>query len=853
VTDASGTGVSGLAVTFAVASGGGTLAGANATTDAGGNASVASWTLGQTAGNNSVTATIAGSPPKSVTFAATGIPGPPALLEKTAGDNQAARKGQAVPVAPAVRVSDQYRNAISGVSVTFAVAVGGGSVTGEAQTTTSTGAATVGGWTLGAIGANMLTATVTGATFDGNPASFSATGEEVVVSPSQDTSITGTVAVTRLVIPAGRTVTASAAIVIVADSTIEINGTLRGPCLPITIKGSQVVNIRGTIDNSCAQEPEDPPNLIIDAEGGYEIVGATIATSGDLTITNDSTLTDAAFPAAPGDAGGSLRLYGSRAPEALAAMHNGPPRAGDDLPVDHGTCGVQDAVFPSPADRARNGLDAPFANPGKNGRLKSLWCRGNLAFRGGVEVIGQHGGHGGEGDFTSINNSETRGGNGGRGGNVKIRSYGVLSFAGDNRMVAGDGGNGGDATTVAMPNILPLIGPWAKARGGDGGAPGIVDMVALSEIRFFNPTTIRLGNAGHGGDAMATGADGFDAIFADIAQHGGDAEAIGGLGASGPGQSIIGGVQGPGFAMMQGGNAGDGGDATAFAGNGGQPTEDNKTGGNGGDITADAGNGGSSTFTNFAGVRVADGGDGGSATFRGGNGGPGWTNMCSAVDGFKPGGNGGNGGRGEGGLGTGGEGKANGSDGTVLVDAAGKAGLGGMGLPGGDTGGAADHIRQNFGHPQRTNVGNPFSRPTAFPCADFQPPHIVKTIIPDQNCSSGFLDPMTVRNWGPSPITAIINSMFLVPPVSPPDDPLSIAIVFGAGIVPPNGGTLLTGFLSPVVRVDCLKIVPFLACLRATLTLGPTNHVLTFPYRVRRTGDPIFDAPADRAACVAAG
>jgi hypothetical protein len=110
VTDASGAGVAGVAVSFSVTTGGGSIGSASAATDAGGNASAGSWTLGQTSGSNVVTASIAGPPQKSVTFTATGLPGPAARLLKMAGDGQIARKGQAVPVAPRVRVTDQFDN-----------------------------------------------------------------------------------------------------------------------------------------------------------------------------------------------------------------------------------------------------------------------------------------------------------------------------------------------------------------------------------------------------------------------------------------------------------------------------------------------------------------------------------------------------------------------------------------------------------------------------------------------------------------------------------------------------------------------------------------------------------------------
>ena len=78
-----------------------------------------------------------------------------------AGGDQTAPARGAVPTAPAVRVADQTGAPMAGVPVTFAVAAGGGAVTGAAATTDAQGIARVGAWTLGpAVGPNRLTATV---------------------------------------------------------------------------------------------------------------------------------------------------------------------------------------------------------------------------------------------------------------------------------------------------------------------------------------------------------------------------------------------------------------------------------------------------------------------------------------------------------------------------------------------------------------------------------------------------------------------------------------------------------------------------------------------------------------------
>ncbi len=175
VTDANGNAVSGVSVTFAVTGGGGSLTGGVATTNASGIATVGSWTLGTIAGTNTLSAssgTLSGSP---VGFTATGTAGAATTIALNAGNGQSAPVGTAVAVPPAVLVTDGFGNPKSGVAVTFAVTGGGGSVTGGVATSNTSGIATVGSWTLGAVaGANSLTATAAG--LIGSPVGFTATG-----------------------------------------------------------------------------------------------------------------------------------------------------------------------------------------------------------------------------------------------------------------------------------------------------------------------------------------------------------------------------------------------------------------------------------------------------------------------------------------------------------------------------------------------------------------------------------------------------------------------------------------------------------------------------------------------------
>lgn len=166
VTDANSNPIAGVTVTFAIATGSGSLGSPSATTNAQGVAT-STWTLGQTAGTQTVnaTATVPAGTLGPVTFTATATAGNPAGISIQAGNNQTATINTDVAVDPQVRVVDSFNNPKSGASVTFAVTGGGGSITPASGvvTTDNSGNATLGAWTMGgAAGPNSMTATITG-------------------------------------------------------------------------------------------------------------------------------------------------------------------------------------------------------------------------------------------------------------------------------------------------------------------------------------------------------------------------------------------------------------------------------------------------------------------------------------------------------------------------------------------------------------------------------------------------------------------------------------------------------------------------------------------------------------------
>lgn len=172
IKDAHGNLVSGATVTFAVVSGGGSVTGGTQATNAAGIATVGSWKLGTSVGGNTLSATVGSL--SAVTFTATANAGAAATLTKSAGDNQAVIAGDPVSTAPSVTVRDAHGNAVGGVTVTFAPAANSGTVTGGTQTSSATGAATVGQWRLGSVGTSTLTVSAPGVSV----ATFTATSQD---------------------------------------------------------------------------------------------------------------------------------------------------------------------------------------------------------------------------------------------------------------------------------------------------------------------------------------------------------------------------------------------------------------------------------------------------------------------------------------------------------------------------------------------------------------------------------------------------------------------------------------------------------------------------------------------------
>jgi len=353
-----------------------------------------------------------------------------------------------------------------------------------------------------------------------------------------------------------------------------------------------------------------------------------------------------------------------------------------------------------------------FGNPvklppivwGPGSRRRNLW----VFILGTLDVGGAAGGPPITYDFPPGPDGENRNGDNAKGGDGMDGGSAALAadrieVTGPVTFYLGDGGNGGSATAG------PTTSAKAIAQGGKGGNTGKFVMASsflgiLHGIDIQAQMNIKFGKGGRGGDATATGQQGQDG---HPGEDGHKAKATGGPGGLGalPGSAgdLVTGLVNLNVTSQ---NGGDGGDATATGGRGGNDDScPGTSGGKGGKATALGGVGGDS-ITSLAGGAAGSmtdgpGGNGGDATVNGGRGGDG-KDCCG--DDPKKGGNGGGGGDSDATPGNPGQGAPAGNAGNAQ-GIAGNGGDGGDGIPPGA--GGALGIGSNVPNGNPGNPGQP--------------------------------------------------------------------------------------------------------------------------------------------------
>lgn len=154
VSDAAGNALAGVLVNWTVVGDGGSVSATSTTTDINGNTSV-TWTLGLTAGVDSLVASLNNG--VSVTITATAVAGPFSNLALVSGDAQSVTAGT-VTAPLVVRAVDANGNPVSGVDVTWAT-TGGGTLSATTTTTGDDGTTSVTLTTSATAGPYTVTAT----------------------------------------------------------------------------------------------------------------------------------------------------------------------------------------------------------------------------------------------------------------------------------------------------------------------------------------------------------------------------------------------------------------------------------------------------------------------------------------------------------------------------------------------------------------------------------------------------------------------------------------------------------------------------------------------------------------------
>ena len=139
--DGNGSPLVGVSVTFTVVAGGGTLSVTNTTTDANGRAQ-SLLTLGPNLGTNTVKVSVEGISQTALFRAEATPPRPiPTTLKYVSGNNQSGATGETLMQPFVVKVHDQDEDPMEGVTVTFAVSIGGGSLSDTSVDSTANGLA----------------------------------------------------------------------------------------------------------------------------------------------------------------------------------------------------------------------------------------------------------------------------------------------------------------------------------------------------------------------------------------------------------------------------------------------------------------------------------------------------------------------------------------------------------------------------------------------------------------------------------------------------------------------------------------------------------------------------------------
>lgn len=235
----------------------------------------AKWTLGPTAGTNTVTATVVDANDSLITW----VQGNPvtfsvktfAALTVVAGDTQTGSVLSALPVAPSIRLVDSAGKPRPGIPVTFAP-TGNGRVANTVVSTSVDGVASPGVWTLGdAAGDQQLVVTVEKAKLTLHATATGTATRFAAVQVATSSAATCAVTVDRLVSCMGR------------PPLIGTGDTANKSSPTLTKGGVHLTSLAGGNSHFCGTTAELSifcwgVNALVDTTNGFTAEGGAVAT-----------------------------------------------------------------------------------------------------------------------------------------------------------------------------------------------------------------------------------------------------------------------------------------------------------------------------------------------------------------------------------------------------------------------------------------------------------------------------------------------------------------------------------------------------------------------------------------------
>jgi adhesin/invasin len=278
VRDSRGNPVAGVPVQFVVTGGGGTVAGGTATTNAQGIATATSWTLGTTAGPQSIAARVAGLP--DVVFTATATAGAAAavvaLSQQLFGNVTA---NQLITPVPSVRVVDAVGNPVANATVTFVQDNGGNStLTGATTTTSSTGVATLGSLRAGTVAGVTSTIRVFVQGLDQAGAETAFTLTTVAGAPAQLQAAAGSL----------QTQTGTASTAVTSVPSVRVIDSFGNPVAGVAVEFAPTTGsgtVTGELVNTNANGIATVGSWVLPAGSGARTLVARLVNNTNVTVT----------------------------------------------------------------------------------------------------------------------------------------------------------------------------------------------------------------------------------------------------------------------------------------------------------------------------------------------------------------------------------------------------------------------------------------------------------------------------------------------------------------------------------------------------------------------------------------